>query len=1081
MNADPFRQLAGSMVVDKLNLIRKTGNKAVHDDSRISRSEALGVVSELFHVLVWATRHHTPNPEQAPSGKKFDANLAQEAAALSPAQRNQLVANFEAQQNKLEQQLREHTLRTQEQEAEIAQLRAQIKQAATKLANLPDHDYNEAETRKWIIDLQLRESGWNVDAAHVREYPVDNMPNYAGVGKIDYVLWGADKRPLAVIEAKRLAKSAAAAQQQASLYAQALGQKYGREPVIYYANGSETYLWDKANGYPPRRVQGYATRDQLELMVARRTARKQLHTIDINPEIAGRYYQTRAIESVSDALAGHRRKALLVMATGSGKTRTVIALVERLLKAGWVKNVLFLADRTALVTQAVSAFKDQLPSEPTVNLSGDASGTGRIYAATYQTMMNRINEFTPTGERRFGPNYFDLLIIDEAHRSVYAKFGAIFDWFDSYLVGLTATPKDEVDHNTYNLFELESGNPTDEYSLDQAVDDKYLVPSLGMAVTTKFLANGIKYDDLTPEERDEWDTIDWGTEEAPDEITSEELNRFLFNKDTIDLVLAQLMSEGYKVAGGERLGKTIIFAKNQLHAEFIQERFNVQYPHYAGKFARVITYQSSYAHTLIDDFKAEDKNPHIAISVDMLDTGIDVPEVVNLVFFKQVRSKVKFWQMIGRGTRLRPDLYGPGLDKTDFKVFDYCGNLEYFSQNLPGATGTVPKSLTQKIVEFRIDLAFALGAGQLNVEMKDPEIRELRNGILDDLHSFVEGIAPENFLVRPKLPIFDRFKARTAWSALVGGAEAENGSNIGEESIDPQEAAEQAKELSGLPSAVQLGDSDAKRFDLLILRRQHAQLTGDNVQAEKIRITVQDLAANLLTKTNIPAVAEQAELLEQVVSDDWWVGVTLPMLELVRKRMRGLLRLVEPTKRKIVYTDFEDAIGGGVSVRLPGISMNVNKERFRAKVLAFLNEHEAHPAILKLRYNEPFTTSDLHGLELVLADAGGVSVDTIAELAQQNGGLALFVRSIVGLERSAIAKQFAQFLDRTHFNANQIRFVEHIIDELSANGVMEPKRLWEEPFTDPAMSGPEELFPDGEYTQIIEYLRQTHGTLETGS
>jgi len=1087
MNSDEFRALAGSGIVDKLNIIRKIGNKAVHTDTRIARSEALAVVTELFHLLIWAVRQHTPFPERAPVGKTFDAHLAQDAAALSPAQRNHLVENFEQQREQLEQQLRDSSQRTAEQEAEIAQLRDEIARANVRLAHLPEHDYNEAQTRQWIIDLQLAESGWNPRGANVREFRVENMPNYAGEGWIDYVLWGSDGRPLALIEAKRLSKSAQAAQQQAQVYAEALALKYGREPVIYYANGSETYLWDRAGGYPPRRVQGYATRDQLELMISRRFGMQALDTVEINRGISGRYYQERAIAAVSDSLSAKRRKALLVMATGSGKTRTVIALVDRLLRAGWVKNVLFLADRTALVTQAVNAFKEHLPSEPTVNLSGNAEETGRIYAATYPTMMNRINEFTTGGERRFGPNYFDLVIIDEAHRSVYAKYGAIFDWFDSYLVGLTATPKDEVDKNTYNLFELESGNPTDAYSLEQAVEDGFLVPSVGVRAATKFLAEGIKYNELSEEERDDWDMIDWGTEESPEEITSEELNRFLFNKDTVDKVLAQLMSEGYKVAGGERLGKTIIFAKNQKHAEFIQERFDVQYPHYAGEFARVITYQSQYVHTLIDDFKNPEKSPHIAISVDMLDTGIDVPEVVNLVFFKQVRSKVKFWQMIGRGTRLCKDLYGPGLDKADFKVFDYCGNLEYFSQDLPEANSKMPKSLTQRIVEMRIDLAVKLGgvgieytgglgfgsgaagsgfgadrAGRpgAGAGMSSGGISELRDELLADLREFIAGVSPENFLARSKLAELERFGTPEAWEALAEGDEAE------------------AKDLAGLPSSVQLGEADAKRFDLLILRRQHAQLTGELSEAEKVRAIVQDVAAQLLTKTNIPSVAEQAELLEQVASDEWWVGVTLPMLDLVRKRVRGLLRLVEPTKRKIVYTDFEDTLGAGTLIELPGIGMNVNKDRFKAKVLSFLAGHEEHPAILKLRRNEPLTQADLDGLDLMLADAGGVSVDTVAELAKQNGGLAHFVRSIVGLERSAVVEQLAKYLDTQLMNAAQIRFIEHVIDELSTNGTMEPSRLWEEPFTDPASSGPDEVFPDGEYTKIIEYLRDVDAKAE---
>ncbi len=416
--------------------------------------------------------------------------------------------------------------------------------------------------------------------------------------------------------------------------------------MIFYTNGYEHWIWDDtafpAGGYPPREVQGFYTRDELELMIQRRHARLALAGGQVNAEIAGRPYQVRAIKAIDDAFDNRERETLLVMATGSGKTRTVIALVDQLMKANWVKRVLFLADRTALVNQATNVFKAQLPAATTVNLVTEKAADGRVYVSTYPTMMNLINDVDEAG-RRFGPGYFDLIVIDEAHRSIYQKYRAIFEWFDAMLVGLTATPKDEVDHNTYRLFHLEDGVPTDAYGLDEAVRDGYLVPPRGVAVGTKFLRQGIRYDDLTEAEKDEWDSLDWGEDGPPDAIHSDELNRFLFNEDTVDKVLATLMAAGYKVAGGDRLGKTIVFAKNQAHAEFIERRFNEQYPGYGGTFARVITYASSYAQSLIDDFSQADKAPHIAISVDMLDTGIDVPEVVNLVFFKMVHSKSKFW------------------------------------------------------------------------------------------------------------------------------------------------------------------------------------------------------------------------------------------------------------------------------------------------------------------------------------------------------------------------------------------------------------------------------------------------------
>jgi type I restriction enzyme R subunit len=348
--------------------------------------------------------------------------------------------------------------------------------------------------------------------------------------------------------------------------------------------------------------------------------------------------------------------------------------------------VLFLAGRVALVKQAVRAFTTFLPAVPPVNLVTEKDTEGRVYVSTYPTMMGLIEEMKG-GQKRYGPGCFDLIVIDEAHRSVYQKYGAIFEYFDSLLVGLTATPRDEIARDTYRLFNLERGVPTDAYGLQEAVNDGYLVPAKAVSVPLRFQREGIRYAELSAQEQEQWDGIAWDDEtgEVPDEINAESVNRWLFNADTVDKVLAHLMEHGLKVAGGERLGKTIVFAKNNAHADFIAERFDLHYPHLASQFARVITFKTEYAQTLIDDFSNPAKAPHIAISVDMLDTGIDVPEVLNLVFFKLVRSPTKFWQMVGRGTRLCPDVFGPGQHKTEFLIFDFCQNLEFFAQALPAA------------------------------------------------------------------------------------------------------------------------------------------------------------------------------------------------------------------------------------------------------------------------------------------------------------------------------------------------------------------------------------------------------------
>lgn len=1035
-----FRAKVGIGIANKLTLIRKVGNKAVHELAPIPPAAALQVLRELHHVVVWTAFHYSPNPQAVPTSAQFDPELAAKAAPLSREDLVKLAAKFKAQDEAHAKALAEKDELAASKDAEIADLKVQIAAAQAASTKVDDHDYSEAETRDLFIDVLLNEAGWPLTDPRDREYEVTGMPNNGGKGFVDYVLWGADGLPLAVVEAKRTTKSVQIGQQQANLYADCLEEQFGRRPVMFYTNGYEHWLWDDAAGYPPREVQGFYTHDELELMIQRRQTRLHLSGAQVNTEIAGRPYQVRAIKSVDDTFDRKQREALLVMATGSGKTRTAITLIEQMQKANWVKRVLFLADRKALVRQAANAFKAHLPGSTTVNLITEKTADARVYVSTYPTMMNLIDEVDDQA-RRFGPGYFDLIVIDEAHRSVYAKYGAIFNYFDALLVGLTATPKDEVDHNTYRLFHLEDGVPTDTYSLDEAVDAGYLVPPKGVSVGTKFLRQGIKYEDLTEEEKDQWDTLEWGEDGPPDEVGAEELNRFLFNEDTVDKVLATLMIDGYKVAGGDRLGKTIIFAKSQKHAEFIGKRFDVAYPELAGHFARVITHGTPYAQSLIDDFTQKEKAPHIAISVDMLDTGIDVPEVVNLVFFKMVRSKSKFWQMIGRGTRLCADLFAPGQGKKDFLIFDFCGNLEYFSQGLPGSEGSTQKSLSQLLFEGRLGLATALG----------PDDSELRASTVRTLHEVVSGMNLDNFVVRPHRKAVERFASADAWGALT-----------------PDDA-EAAMMLAGLPSAVRDDGEDAKRFDLLILRRQLAQLDGDAVLAERLRGTVQQIAEALLAKTAIPSVAKQAVLIESVASDEWWIDVTLPMLELVRLRLRSLVRFIEKTSRNPVYTDFEDTINEATEVYLPGITPGTNFERFRAKAAAYLKDHEDHVALQRLRRNKQLTQTDLASLEEMLSASGGQKVD-IAWANEQTGGLGLFVRSLVGLDRAAASEAFEHYLDGTRFSVDQVRFVNLIVDELTANGVLEPKRLFESPYTDHAPTGPDFFFPDADVDVIVELL-----------
>ncbi|MBP7889722.1 MAG: DEAD/DEAH box helicase family protein [Ilumatobacteraceae bacterium] len=1058
LNEPAFKALENGHVFNVAKRIQKAGNRAVHDAKPPSKLEAVEVLSALWQFCFWLAftygRGAKPNPST-----RFDphqltiAKRAEEAATL--AQRKELEDRLaiEADEAALaRQRADELTLTVEQLEAEKAALIAAVAAAKKAAEDVPAdaHDWSEFETRRYQIDTLLAEAGWKLTHVRDREFEVHGMPTQSGVGYVDYVLWGDDGRPLALVEAKKTMVSPATGQQQAKLYADCLQQATGQRPVIFYTNGYEHWLWDDTT-YAPRPVQGFLTKDELQLLVQRRTARLPLAAVQLNRLIIERYYQERAIRAIAEHFEhDQQRKALVVMATGAGKTRTVIALADLLMRANWVKRVLFLADRTALVNQAVNAFKAHLPASAPVNLVTEGDEDGRVYVSTYQTMVGKIDELRADGTRRFGAGFFDLVVIDEAHRSVYRKYRGIFDYFDSYLVGLTATPKDEVDTNTYELFDLETGVPTDAYSLDEAVADGFLVPPRGVSVPLKFVREGIRYDELSEDERDDWDEIDWGEDDEgnpldpPDEVGAAKLNKWLFNEDTVDKALAHLMTNGIRVAGGDRLGKTIIFAKNQRHADYIYERFIANYPQLdAGNFARVITHSVKYGQGLIDDFSNKDKAPHIAISVDMLDTGIDVPECVNLVFFKMVRSKTKFWQMIGRGTRLCPGLFGPGDDKTEFRVFDFCQNLEFFSQTLLPADGAAGAPLSEQIFKARLELIQtfdALKAGAAE-----------RAELADVLRAAIESMNAGNFLVRPHLQLIERFRDGASWATLSVG-----------------DLAALADRVAKLPTQLEPEHEDAKRFDVLVLNTQLGLLRGEPFDRQR-RVLIQ-IAGLLEDQQTIPAIAAELELLQAMQHDEWWVDVTYSMLEQVRRRLRLLVPLIERTKKSIVYTNFNDQLGDGTEVELPGIGGSVASAefaQFRKKAEHFLKEHLAEAAVAKVRSGEPLTAADIDELQRILVAAGIGNDDTFEQASRNAGSFGLFIRSLVGLDRAAAKAAFAEFLDDKRYSKNQIKFVTLIIDELTEHGVVDAARVYESPYDSVAPTGPEALFPGADLDRLF--------------
>lgn len=1079
-----FEALMPPPVYAKARLIQKMGNQAVHSSRPVVPLDAMKLVRELFHVLYWLARSFTRASDPKSIDARFDDKAvprllrSDEAIALTRDELKKQEAKFaqqiDQQHKQLEQReaaiaaaaatIEEREAALADMDTQLAALRAELAKAKAANIEIPDdHDYNEAETRKLIIDVLLREAGWVVGETAGEEVPVSGMPNEYGEGFVDYVLWGVDGKPLAVVEAKRTMKDPEVGQQQAKLYADCLEQMKGQRPLIFYTNGFATWLWDDRRA-PPREVQGFYTREELELAITRRGLQTKLASIDVNPNIAGRSYQKRAIVSICESLSQGRRRGLLAMATGTGKTRTAIALVDVMMRANWAKRVLFLADRVALVNQATKAFKAHLPDSSPVNLVTEKAGQGRVYLSTYPTMMGLIDQMKD-GQRPFGVGHFDLVIIDEAHRSVYQKYGAIFRYFDSYLIGLTATPRDEVDRDTYHLFGLETGVPTDAYSLDEAVADAYLVPPKASSVPIKFVREGIKYDELSPQEKEHWESLDWGDrdgdgqdDQPPSEIHASQINKQLYNESTVDLMLQHLMQNGLTVEGGDKLGKSIIFAANQAHADFIAQRFNHHYPHYNGEFARTITYNVNYAQSLIDAFSNPAKLPQIAISVDMLDTGIDVPEVLNLVFFKAVRSKVKFLQMIGRGTRLCPDLLGPGEDKTEFQIFDFCLNFEYFNEHPGGMAGAVGEPLSKKLFKRRLELLEHLPAPEINMQRECPPDEQahvrLRAEVADELHREVAAMNVDNFIVRPQREHVSRFAKRPAWESLDNAA-----------IIDLRD------QVAGLPSEIRADHITAKLFDLACLQMQLSVAQGSS-DIEKLRQKVMKLAADLETKDTIPAVKAQIHLIQDVQTDEYWKHITLPMLESLRRKLRGLIQFVDKTSIKPVYTALADEMGEGKDVGLSDFSTGINIAQYKRKVEAYIRANENHVAIAKLKHNKPLTPQDLAELERFVYESGEAeSRERFSQVFGDEQPLTLLIRSLVGLDRNAAKEAFSQFLDANRYSSQQIRFVEMVIERLTQHGVMDPGLLYEPPFTSIHYEGLDGVFPGSGADELIGLVK----------
>ena len=1013
IHEDSFINIIEPRLFPMLKYTIHLGNVAVHTNNNIKRDEAVIALRDLYEFCDWIDYSYSADYSE----KTFDESLLAtgDEKRVKAEELKQLYDSLRSKDKKLEDVLKENE--------QLRQKMAEERKAHTRTRNFSVDTISEAETRKHYIDVALAEAGWIINTNCTVEEEVTGMPNPTGLGYVDYVLWGKNNLPLAVVEAKKASVDPIVGSQQAKLYADCLQNKYNQRPLIFTTNGFEFYYTNDYVGFPKREVSGFFTQDELQLEIDRRKSRISLDTIEISDLITNRPYQKEAVTAVCDAINNKRRKMLLVQATGSGKTRVSISIVDVLRQHNSIKNVLFLADRTALVKQAKNNYSNLLPDLSLCNLldNKDDPTNSRMIFSTYPTMMNAIdekkNEF---GERLFGPGHFDLIICDEVHRSIYRKYQAIFEYFDAMLLGMTATPKNEIDKNTYGIFDLERGVPTYAYELEKAVEEGYLVNYSTLEYKSKIMDSGIHYNDLSDEEKAEYEETFAADDSIGDDISSDAINTWLFNTDTIDKVLSELMDKGLKVEGGDKLGKTIIFAKNSLHAQAIVERFNVLYPELGGDFIKQIDYSIKYSDTLIDDFSIREKMPQIAVSVDMLDTGIDIPEILNLVFFKKVRSYSKFWQMIGRGTRLCPDLLGEGLDKERFLIFDFCNNFEFFRVNKNGAENGIQASLSEKTYNTKTMICRELQAPEY---INDDHYSKYRADLVMNLTGSVIELNDESFLVKRHYRYVETYRNRASWDHL--------------ETVEISDIKEHIAPIV----KPQKDDELARRFDYLVYSIELGILQSKNVQ-NPIEIVVS--AASLLTeKHSIPQVKAQKAVIEKVQTQEFWDSATILELEQVRDALRSLIQYIDKKKRKIYYTDFEDQISDGIA----GTPLYTKDEltNYRKKVEYYLKEHEDNISVYKLRNNKKLSQTDMNELERILWNELGSKDDYIKEYGDTPIGL--LVRKIVGVDRTALNEAFSKFLSDEKLNINQIRFVNLIIDYIVENGNIEDNSvLMNEPF-----------------------------------
>lgn len=1019
-----FKDMIGLDLFHLIKFIVRLGNVAVHSGSPVQAEDAILSLRNLHSFCDWIDYSYSEDYQQV----EFDVNILPKPA--SESQNKQQLQKMADALDKKSQSLEE----LKKLNEDLMNQLQELKQVNIQQRVFQVDEISEAETRNRYIDLALMEAGWRIAGAQVKlpncytEVPVAGMPNNSGNGYVDYVLYGQDQMPLAVVEAKKTSVDAMAGSYQAKLYADCLGKQYGRRPLIFTTNGFEIFYTNDFRQEARRQISGFLTQDELQLEMERRRTRKPLYHIEIDDNITNRPYQKEAVITACEEIENHHRKLLIVQATGTGKTRVSISLVDVLLKHNYVKNILFLADRTALVRQAMRNYVDLLPNLTCCNLTENKEDPQqcRMIFSTYPTIMNAIDSNRlKDGRRLFTPGHFDLIILDEAHRSVYNKYQDIFQYFDGMLLGLTATPKSEIDKDTYGVFDLEKGNPTFAYELEQAVEEGYLVNYTTLEYKDAIMENGVHYDELSEEDKKHFedtfaeDPMISVTKNVPNTV----VNKWLFNQDTIDNMLKELMDKGLKVSGGDVLGKTIIFARSSLHAKAIVERFNKLFPEYGGEFIKQIDYSIKYADVLLDDFGTKDKYPQIAVSVDMLDTGIDVPEILNLVFYKKVKSYAKFWQMIGRGTRLCKNLLGKGQDKDKFLILDFCGNFDYFRVNTNGQDNGKQVGLTERIFNTQVEICSCLQAGEYT---QQKEYVDFRQNLVEKLCHEVICLNDDSFRVKLRRKYVDIYRQMESWQDLDTSKIADIKQNIA--------------------PIVPVTDKDelARRFDYTMYSIILGTLNQTNINRFAAMVTTS--CQKLAGKYTIPQVAAQRQLIDRIIQDGYWAETDIFAFDQAREALRELMQFLDSEIQSIYYTHFDDELVN-ISVGEP-LGGGFGLKPYRERVKSYLHEHEDTLAVYKLRNNKQMTTTDLAVLEKILWQDLGSKEDYVKTYGEKPVGM--LVRELLGMDQQAVNEAFSEFITDSSLNSRQIDFVKMIISYIVKNGnIVDVKSTFtQQPFTE---------------------------------